>query len=85
MTTELAAIAGVLGISDIMQSFHGQKSSSVLQLIKGKLIDLRKLLKYFNGAATSVPSVLSLTGVLLLCLVFHSKELLVAVLLSSIL
>ena len=49
----LAAIAGVLDNSDIMESLDHDKSSSILQLIKGKLRDHQKLLKYFNETTTS--------------------------------
>ena len=39
----------VFDISDIMQSFDHNKSTSFSQLIKGKSGDLQKLLKYFNS------------------------------------
>ena len=41
-------------ISAITQLFTHLNSDSVTQLIKGKSRDLKKLLKYFNGAATSI-------------------------------
>ena len=39
----------VFDISDIMQSFDHNKSTSFSQLIKGNSGDLQKLLKYFNS------------------------------------
>ena len=41
-------------ISAITQLFTHLNSGSVTQLIKGKSRDLKKLLKYFNGRATSI-------------------------------
>ena len=51
----LAVIAGFLNISDTMESFDHNKSSSISKLIKSKLRDLQKLLKYFNGKSTLCP------------------------------
>ena len=43
----LAGASGVLDISEIMQSFDHDKSSSISQLIKGKSRNLQKLLRVF--------------------------------------
>ena len=48
----LPASSGVLVISDVKHFLAHLKWSSISQLIKGKLRDLQKLLKYFNGSAT---------------------------------
>ena len=49
----LVAISGVLNISNIIQFFDCDRSSSLSQLIKGQSEDLQRLLKYFNGAINS--------------------------------
>ena len=49
----LTTTTSVLDISDIMKSFDHDKLSSISQLLRGKLKNLPKLLKYFNGATTS--------------------------------
>ena len=43
----------VLDIWDIIQYLDHDKSCSISRLIKGKLRDLQKLLKYLNAAITS--------------------------------
>ena len=45
--------AAVLDISDIIRFLDYNKSSSISLLIKCKLRDLQKLLKYVNGTTTS--------------------------------
>ena len=44
----LVAISEVLNISNIIQFFDGDRSSSLSQLIKDQSRDLKRLLKYFN-------------------------------------
>ena len=60
----LEATAVVLYISDMIHSFDYDKSSSISQLIKDKLKNLQKFIKYFNGTTTSVSNVLLSFGVL---------------------
>ena len=48
------AVQAVLDISDILQFLEHDKLSSISQLIKCKLRDLQKLLKYFNGMKSFV-------------------------------
>ena len=54
----------ILDTSDITQYLDHCQSSSILRLNKGKLRNLQKLLKYFNGTTTSVSNLLSFFGVL---------------------
>ena len=84
LVTGFASISGVF-ISDIMQFFDHNKSSSISQLIKGKSRYLQKLLKYYNGTTTSVSNVLLLAGVLPIIFALYSKDLLTNLLLLSIL
>ena len=79
-TGRFPATAVVLDISDTRQYLDHDKSSSVLQVIKGKLKDLQKLLKYFNGTTTSVFNVLLSPAVLATISVLYSKDLLVGIL-----
>ena len=58
------SISEVLCISGITQFFDLDKSNSIPHLIKGKSKKLNKLLKYFNGTATSVSNAELLIGVL---------------------
>ena len=58
----LASNAGVFDISDIRECFDHEKSSSISQLINGKLRDLQKLLKYFNETTTSAFNLFLLYG-----------------------
>ena len=59
LASGLADTSGVLDTSDIIIVIYYQKfiyhvkPGSISQLIKGKLRDLKKLLKYFNGTTTS--------------------------------
>ena len=71
----LAAIAAVLDISEIIHFRNSDKSSSILRLIKWKSRDLRKLLKYFSGASTSVSNVLSSLGAVPIIFVLYAKRL----------
>ena len=66
--------------SIVIQAFKHDKSNSVSQLIKSKLRDLQKLLKYFNETATSAFNLLVLTGVFPVIFVLYLKDLLVVVL-----
>ena len=84
-TGRLAGTAGILDISDIIQHLDHDKSSSISQLIKGKLRDLQKLLKKFNRITTSASNILLLFGVNPITFVLYSGDLLVAVLLLFIL
>ena len=77
--------ATVLDISDILQFIDHGKSGSISQLIKDKLRDFQKLLKYFNGTTTSVSYLLLSAVVLLVIFVLYSKDLLVVILLLFIL
>ena len=77
----LTGAAGVLDVSEVLQSFDHDKS----QLNKGKLRDLQKLLKYFNGTTTSVSNVLLLADVLPIIFVLYPKDLLVVAMLLFIL
>ena len=70
---------GFLDISDIAQFFAQFFASSISQLIKGKLRDFQKLLKYFNGTTTSVFNLWLLFGMHPINFVLYSKNLLVAV------
>ena len=80
---------GVIDISYIIHFLEHGKSSSISQFANGKLRDLQKLLKYFNGTETSASklyhclpcSLLNLSCFLLL----YSKDLLVALLLFILL
>ena len=72
----LADTSGVLDVSEITQSFNYDKSSSISQLIKSKSRNLQKLLKYFNGTATSVSNVLLPAGVLPAILLLYSVKIL---------
>ena len=63
----------------LCNNFNHDKSSSILQLLKDKLRDLRKLLKYINGTTTSVSKVLILIGVLPIIFALYLKDLLVFV------
>ena len=54
------ATSSVYDISKITQFFHHDKSSSISQLVRSKLGDLRKLLGYFNETTTFVLRVLLL-------------------------
>ena len=54
------ATSSVYDISKITQFFHHDKSSSISQLVRSKLRDLRKLLGYFNETTTFVLRVLLL-------------------------
>ena len=85
LALELAVTAGALDISDITQYLDHDKSSSISQLINGKLTDLQKLLKYFNGKTTSAFNQFSLSGVLPIIYISHPKDLLVVVLFLFIL
>ena len=64
----------------ILQMLHilltQDKSISISQLISGKSRDLQKLVKYFNGTATSAFNVLLLFGVLPINFFLYSKYLL---------
>ena len=51
-------ILDFINIWDIIHSSDYDKSSFISQLINGKWRDLQKLLKYFNGTATSASNVL---------------------------
>ena len=64
----------VFDISDITQFFVHIKSSSISQLINGKSEDFQKLLKHFNGAATSASNTLLLFDVLPIIFVLDSKN-----------
>ena len=55
---EFPANAGLIDILDIIHPFDHDNSSSVLQLIVGKLRNLQKLLKYFNGTTTSTATLM---------------------------
>ena len=81
----LLPLAAVLDISDTIQVFFHDKSSSILLLIKGNSRDLQKLIKYFNGTGTSVSIVLLSADVLPFVFVLYSKNLLVVVSLLFIL
>ena len=81
----LQDILGVIDISDITHYLDQDKSSSISQLINGKLRDLQKLLKYFNETTTSTSNILLLLGVLPINFVLYLKDLLVIVLLLFIL
>ena len=84
LQAELAGALGVFGISEIMQP--SSKSKSVSQLIKGKSRDFQKLLKYFNGTATFVSTVLYYyLNILPISFVLYSKDLVVFFLLLFIL
>ena len=80
----LLATLSVLDISDITQFFVHLKSSSISHLINGKSRDFQKLLKYFNGIATSASNILLSFDVLPIVFIFYSKDLLVVVLLLFI-
>ena len=56
-------LAGTSDISKITQYFDHGKSSSILQLIKGKSRDLEILHKYFNGTKISASNLLLLSDV----------------------
>ena len=79
LSIRLAATSVLFNILEITQFLDKDKWSSISQLIKGKSRDLQKLLKYFNGTATSVSNVLLLVGVLSISSVLYSKDLLVVV------
>ena len=81
----LATTTSVLDISNIMKSFDHDKLSSISQLLRGKLKNLPKLLKYFNGATTSATNVLLPAGVLPTIFVFCSKDSRVTVFFLSVL
>ena len=68
------AIAAVLDISDVMQFFDHDKSSSISQSVKGKSRELQKLLKYFNETTTYLSNVLLSIGLLPIILVLYSKD-----------
>ena len=78
LASGLRDIAGVIDTSDIIYSFDHDKSSSILQLIKGKSRNLHKLLKCFNGTTTAFHVILS-SSVLPIIFVLYSKDLLVIV------
>ena len=71
--------SGVIDISDIIQPFEHDKSSSISQLINSTSRYLQTLLKYFYGTKTSVFNVLLSFGVLAINFVLYSKDLLVIV------
>ena len=84
-TDRLAGSARVFDISGIMQYLGHDKWSSISQLIKDRLRDLQKLLKYFNETTTSASNIFLSFGVLRVIFVLYSKDLLVFVLLLLIL
>ena len=45
-----------------MHSFDNEKTSSISQLLNGKSINIKNLVKYFNETTTSTSSVLSSAG-----------------------
>ena len=74
---EFPGILGVIDISYIMHSFEHDKSSFISQFLRlfhsSKLRNLRKLLKYFNGATTSVSNVLLSFGPFPIIFIFYLK------------
>ena len=73
LAVELAGASGVLDISEMAQLFVHDKSSSISQLFKCKSRDFEKLLKYFNGATSSVSNVLLSAGFLPIFLSYTQK------------
>ena len=47
LSSELPGTVGAIGILDIINSFDHKKSSSILQVTKGKSRNLQKLLNFF--------------------------------------
>ena len=64
-----SATAAVSNITDVIQLFDHDKSSSISQLIKGKQRNLQKLLKYLNGTTTFASNVLLLCVSYYFCLI----------------
>ena len=65
--------SSVLNISDITQFFDHVRSSSTLQLIKGKSRDLQELLKDVNQTKASAFNLLLSFGFFLLILTCNQK------------
>ena len=80
----LAGTAGVFDVSDIIKYLDHGKSRSISQLIKDKLRDFQKLLRYFNGTTISTSNILLSSRVLQIIFVLYSKDLTVVVLLLFI-
>ena len=73
----LVGTSGVVYICDIIQLHNHHKSRSISELIRGKLKDLQKLLKYINGITTFVSNALLSTGVLPIILALYLTDLFV--------
>ena len=73
----LAGTSEALYISDIILSFNHDKSSSIFDLINGKLRNLQKVHKHFNGTSSFAFNVLLSFGVLPINFVLYSKDILV--------
>ena len=70
----LASFLGLFSIPSDKISLDHDKSCSISQLIKGKLRDLQKLLKYFNGAKTSLSNALLLIGTHPILFFFYTQN-----------
>ena len=75
----------IIAISDTTYSFDHDKLISISQLIKEKLRDLQKLLKYFNRATTSMSNILLSFCLIPINFVLYLKDLLVIALLLLVL